>query len=52
MRDKVYILMGSPRKNGNTMHLLEPFMDELKQSGYTCEMTSLYEKEILPCRAC
>ena len=34
------------------MHLLEPFTDKLKQNGCTCELIWLYEKEILPCRAC
>ena len=29
MEKRACILMGSPRKNGNTMHLLTPFMDEL-----------------------
>lgn len=52
MRNKVCILMGSPRKNGNTMHLLEPFIIELEQNGYMCELIWLYDKEIQPCRAC
>ncbi len=44
--------MSSPRKSGNTMHLLEPFMDELQQRGCTCELIFLYDKDIQPCRAC
>ena len=33
MKKRVCILMGSPRKNGNTMQLLQPFMQQLQQSG-------------------
>ena len=44
--------MGSPRKNGNTMHLLTPFMDELRRSGCACELIWLHKKDIQPCRAC
>lgn len=49
---KIYIIMGSPRKNGNTAALLEPFMQELTSSGIGCEMTWLYDKTINPCIAC
>lgn len=52
MEKRVCILMGSPRKDGNTMHLLKPFMDELRQGGCACELIWLYEKEIQPCCAC
>ena len=30
---KVLILQGSPRKNGNTKQLTEPFADELRKHG-------------------
>lgn len=49
---KVCILMGSPRKNGNTASLLEPFSKELRQQGYDCENIWLYEQKIAPCTAC
>lgn len=46
------ILMGSPRKNGNTVKLLEPFIRELQSLGHTTETVWLYEKEIHGCEAC
>lgn len=36
----VCILMGSPRKNGNTQALLRPFTGELKATGCTCRTPS------------
>lgn len=32
---KVCVLMGSPRKNGNTMALLRPFLSEFENSSYS-----------------
>ena len=52
MKKRVCILMGSPRKNGNTMQLLQLFMQQLQQSGCECELIWLYDKNIQPCRAC
>lgn len=49
---KACILMGSPRKNGNTAALLLPFCEELSKDGYECETIWLYEKQINPCTAC
>ena len=49
---KTLILMGSPRREGNTAALTVPFMDELKAAGHDVEMVWLYDKEILPCLAC
>lgn len=46
------ILMGSPRKNGNTAALLAPFTQELEQNGVACETIWLYDKELSPCIAC
>ena len=48
----VCILMGSPRKSGNTAALLIPFIKELSVQGHHCETIWLYEKNILPCTAC
>lgn len=48
----VCVLMGSPRKNGNTAALLTPFIKELSRQGHNCETIWLYEKKILPCTAC
>jgi multimeric flavodoxin WrbA len=49
---KFCILMGSPRKNGNTASLLEPFIEELEKNGATVEYIDLYSKNINPCIAC
>ena len=49
---KVCVLMGSPRKNGNTAAILEPFCDELRRDGAEVETIWLYDKEICPCVAC
>ena len=49
---KVTILMGSPRKNGNTFALLQPFMDTLKEGGTEHSLTWLYDKDIRGCIAC
>lgn len=49
---KILILMGSPRKNGNTAALLEPFCKKLQNMGHAVSTVWLYERSILPCRAC
>lgn len=49
---KACILMGSPRKNGNTIQIVKPFMEKLEQSGWMCELLWLYDKDLRPCRAC
>lgn len=48
----ITILIGSPRKNGNTAALLRPFSRELKAAG--CEVRSfhLYDLELRGCTAC
>ena len=49
---KVCILMGSPRKRGNTAALLEPFREELEALGAETETVWLYGRDIRPCIAC
>ena len=49
---RVLVLMGSPRKQGNTAALLEPFCAQLRQEGAGVEVVWLYDKEIQPCAAC
>ncbi|HHY28394.1 MAG TPA: flavodoxin family protein [Desulfitobacterium dehalogenans] len=49
---KVCILMGSPRKNGNTIKLLKPFMEELELHNIQYDLIWLYDKQIEPCIAC
>lgn len=49
---KLCILMGSPRKNGNTAALLVPFCEELRAGGHAYDMVWLHDKTIAPCTAC
>ena len=49
---KVCILMGSPRKEGNTATLLKPFCAAMKENGAEAEIFSLYDMDIRPCLAC
>ncbi len=49
---KVLILMGSPRKRGNSAQLIEPFVDELKSNGHEVEIIWTYDLTISPCVAC
>ena len=49
---RVLILMGSPRKAGNTAALLSAFREALEQGGAETETVWLYDREIRPCRAC
>ena len=45
---RVCILMGSPRKSGNTNALRLPFQDELEQLGHTVTAHWLYGLDIRP----
>lgn len=49
---KYCILMGSPRKKGNTFQLLTPFIEELKIRDVQHDLIWLYDKNIEPCTAC
>ena len=49
---KLTILMGSPRKNGNTAALLEPFLQECAALGAETETIWLYDRSIAPCLGC
>ncbi len=49
---KCTILMGSPRKKGNTQALLDPFMEEWKVQGNEAEYFRLYDMDIHGCVAC
>lgn len=49
---KVCVLMGSPRKHGNTAALLEPLCAELQKGGAEVETVWLYDRDIRPCMAC
>ena len=49
---KTCILMGSPRKNGNTEAILQVFARELVAHGAEAKTFWLYDKDIAPCTAC
>lgn len=49
---KALLLMGSPRRNGNTAALLDPFREELEAAGMETETVWLYDRDIRPCTAC
>ncbi|MBQ9346678.1 MAG: flavodoxin family protein [Oscillibacter sp.] len=49
---KLTILMGSPRKNGNTQALLKPFMEELDRQGVEYEFFWIYDLDVHGCMAC
>ena len=49
---KVCILMGSPRRNGNTAALLDPFIERMEAQGCRCDLIRLYDKSLKPCIAC
>ena len=48
----VCILLGSPRRDGNTIQLVRPFLEEWLRQGYACRTIWLYDKNLQPCRAC
>ena len=43
-------LQGSPRRKGNTRHLLETFLEACRQRGAATEMVEVDRREILPCK--
>ena len=49
---KFCVLMGSPRKQGNTAALLAPFLEECAVLGVEAEVIWLYDKKIAPCLGC
>ncbi len=49
---KVCILMGSPRKEGNTAALMSPFVKRLEEGGAACSTLWLYDLDVRPCVAC
>ena len=49
---KALILMGSPRKGGNTASLTAPFVDELRANGVECTTFDVYDMDLRPCVAC
>lgn len=50
--NKVCVLMGSPRKAGNTSSLMSPFIKEVGHKGLLCKQIWVYDKVLQPCRTC
>ena len=49
---KYTVLMGSPRKEGNTNSILMPVLDEIKKAGHSYDLFYLYDMKLEGCRAC
>jgi multimeric flavodoxin WrbA len=49
---KTVILFGSPRKDGNTIQLVQTMTDALKNKGHSVRMLYLNELNIRPCQGC
>jgi hypothetical protein len=47
---KTVILFGSPRKNGNTIQLVQTMTDALKKEGHSVRMLYLNDLNIRPCQ--
>jgi multimeric flavodoxin WrbA len=52
MNVKVFAVVGSPRKNGNTEMLTLHALKAIAEEGIETELMSLSGKEIKPCNAC
>jgi multimeric flavodoxin WrbA len=46
------ILFGSPRKDGNTIQIVNALSDALKQNGHNVRMLYLNDLNIRPCQGC
>lgn len=49
---KLCVLMGSPRREGNTAALLAPFLDECARMGVESRTVWLYDQAVNPCLGC
>ena len=49
---KCTVLMGSPRKQGNTACALKILTDEMENAGVQCRVVDLYEENPAPCLGC
>jgi multimeric flavodoxin WrbA len=49
---KILILMGSPRKGGNTDRLCDEFINGARETGHDAEKTYLKDKKINGCLGC
>lgn len=46
------VLMGSPRREGNTAALLSEFLEEWETMGHSARVIHLYGREVRPCLGC
>lgn len=49
---KCCVLMGSPRREGNTAALLGPFLEECQNLGMETQTLWLYDQTVNPCLGC
>lgn len=49
---KICVLSGSPHRHGNTMKLVERFVEGAMQSGHTAEIFDVTRMDIHPCMGC
>jgi multimeric flavodoxin WrbA len=49
---KILIINGSPRKNGNCAFLIQSLVKGVKENGGSFEIINLQELKIAPCNAC
>lgn len=49
---KFLIILGSPRRNGHTAALIEPFAARLKELNAETDFVALTDLRILPCKGC
>lgn len=49
---KTVILFGSPRKDGNTIELVNAFSEVLRNGGHSVRMLYLNDMNIRPCQGC
>ena len=49
---KILVLNGSPRKNGNTMHLVNAFRAGAEEKGHTVQVEDVAQMNIRGCMAC
>lgn len=49
---KVVGIVGSPKENGNTKHLVKNTLDEIRKQGIKTELVTLHDKKINYCTGC
>jgi multimeric flavodoxin WrbA len=52
MKNKITFFLGSPRKRGNTTHVIAEVSKILKQKGVASELVFLPDFKIKPCKEC